>query len=192
MGTTSREVTRPDTHFTENARALLSSSFASPYLPQIYQLKMGILEEVLPDKAGCSVVSHPLTTSYQLPAIIRGCPPYCFPAIKGRAMGFIGVEFQSLHSHLPGTDNSIKQQQPEVQALSSQCFVYFLSPFHIYAGPTTAVVSSSSYYNELTNFKQPTYFYNKSLHKSNSKGLKGTVSLRLWIQGKIATNYQGH
>lgn len=160
MGTTSREVTRSDTTFTENPRALLSSSFASPYLPQIYQLKMGILEEVLPDKADCSVVSHPLTTSYQLPAIICGCPSYCLPAIPGRAMGFIGVEFQSLHSHLPGSDNSTKRQRPEVQAPNSQCFVYFLSPFHIHTGPTTAVVSSSSCNNELANFKQPTFTTN--------------------------------
>lgn len=154
MGATSREDTRSDIPFTENPKALLSYLFASPYLPQIYQLKMGILEEVLPDKAGSSVVSHPPTTSDQLPAIICGCPPYCFPAIPGKAMGFIGVEFQSLHSRLLGTDNL---QQPEVQAPSRQHFVYFLSLFHKHTGPTTVVVSSSSCYNELANFQQPPY-----------------------------------
>lgn len=155
-GRTSSEVTESDTPFTENLRALPSSLFASPCLLQIYQLQMGELGGYYQTKWGCSVVSHPLTMSGQLPAITCWSPLYCFPAIPRRGMGFIGVEFQSLSFSSTGADTSTKHQQPEVQALSSQCFPYFLPLFHIHSAPITAVVSSPSCYNECTNFKQPT------------------------------------
>ena len=88
MGGTSGEVTRSDTPFTENPRALLSSLFASNL-----SAANGNTGRVLSDKAGCSVVSRRLTTSGRLPAIMRWCSLYCFPDIPRRAMAFIGVEF---------------------------------------------------------------------------------------------------
>lgn len=155
-GRTSSEVTRSDTPFTENLRALLKLSVCLSLFASNLSAANGNIGGYYQTKWGCSVVSHPLTVLGQLPAITCWSPLYCFPAIPRRGMGFIGVEFQSLSFSSTGADTSTKHQQPEVQALSSQCFVYFLPLFHIHSAPITAVVSSPSCYNEHANFKQPT------------------------------------
>lgn len=149
----------------------------------------------LSDRVGCSAVSHPLSTSGQIPAIMRWCPLYHFPATPSRAMGFIGVEFQSLSFLSTRAGTSTKHQQPELQAPSRQRFVYFLLLFYIHSAPITAVVSSPSCYNEHANFKQSIVGFLTASTKAIQKDKREPSHLghgkNSIFQRKISTNYQG-
>lgn len=134
----------------ENPRALLSSLLLSRYLCQMFQLQMGILGRTL------SVSVFP--SSYHIKLI--SChhilmPSVLFPSHTKKGKGLYWCWISKLFILIYGTDNPTKHKQPEVQAISSQCFVYFLPLFHIHSALNTAVLLSSSCDNEHANQKKP-------------------------------------
>lgn len=105
------------------------------------------------------------------------------------------LDFKAFYFSSIGAGTSTKHQQPELQAPSRQCFVYFLPLFYIHSAPITAVVSSPSCYNEHANFKQSIVTFLTASTKAIQKDKREPSHLghgkNSIFQRKISTNYQG-
>ena len=168
MGGTSRGVTRSDTPFTENPRALLSSLFASPCSPQIYQLQMGILGGYCQTKQAAQW--FPVVLPYQV-----GFLPSCVGALCTASQTYQEGQWPLLVSNFKAFHSRLPWQTLPQNISSLRCkhrvasFAYFLPLFHIHSAPITTAVSSPFCYNEHANFKQPTVSFLTAYTKAIQK-----------------------
>lgn len=135
--------------FAENPRALLSSLFPSRYLCQMYQIQMGILGRTLSVSVFLFFYHIRLISCHYILV-----PSVLIPSHTKKGNGLYWGWISKPFILICGAGTPTKYKQPEVQAISSQCFVYFLPLFHIHSALNTAVLSSPSCDNERANFKK--------------------------------------